>query len=683
MLHNFCRRQHLIVLSLLILATTLLIPNLHAHADSRAETVAAINIPVGASPKAVANGDFNMDGKADLVTVNANNTLTGFLNNGNGNFSAPIVYAESNALVAAVGVADFNGDGKLDVVTILTGFTLNPNPSSQISVWFGNGNGTFAPPSRYVTAFYPYIMKVGDFNGDAKPDVIVGSFGNGPSCHAAWVQVWLNNGLGGLSATPTKFVRPTMLSIALGDYNGDGKLDLAVASDGEGICGAGGLQILLGDGTSNLNQVNVFTSLFPRAIESGDFNNDGKLDLLTPYSSSLSTLLGTGAGDFVAGTSISASLINPHVADFNNDGKLDVAGVTSNNSASILTGNGSGGFSNAVSIGTGLQPSDLTINDFNNDGRLDLAVANSGSNSISLILDVTTSTPPLKTLFDFDGDRKADIAVYREGNTPNAPSYWHILRSSDGVYQGIQLGANGDKPVPADYNGDGATEVAVWRPSNGTWYTSNNPAINYGAFQWGQNGDVPLPGDFDGDGKADYVVFRPSNGFWYLLRSSNGGFQQQQFGTSTDKPMLGDFDGDGKSDFAFYRPGASALDNSFWNVLQSSNGALSSAQFGRGEDKPVPADYDGDGRTNFAVFRPGTHIWYTDTNPATNYGAFQWGAEGDVPAPADYDADSKADFAVYRPGSTVWYILRSRDGGVIGTQWGAPSDRPIPSSFIP
>lgn len=305
-------------------------------------------------------------------------------------------------------------------------------------------------------------------------------------------------------------------------------------------------------------------------------------------------------------------------------------------------------------------------------------------NRFAVLRFVATAVPPIPGMvFDFDGDNRADIAVYRDGSTPNAPSYWHILRSSDGVYQGIQLGAHGDKPVPSDFNGDGRTEVAVWRPASGTWYTSTDPATNYGAFQWGQNGDVPLPGDFDGDGKADFVVYRPANGNWYVLKSSNGGFQQQQFGTNTDKPLLGDFDGDGKTDFAFYSPGATGLDPSFWNVIQSSNGATSSVQFGRGEDMPVSGDYDGDGLTNFAVFRPSTSIWYTSLNPALNYGAFQWGANGDVPAPGDYDRDGKTDFAIFRPGNTAWYILNSGNGSVIGQQWGVASDRPVPSSFIP
>ncbi len=311
-------------------------------------------------------------------------------------------------------------------------------------------------------------------------------------------------------------------------------------------------------------------------------------------------------------------------------------------------------------------------------------VGNAQGNRFAIVRLVATTVPSIPgMIFDFDGDQRADIAVYRDGPTPGAPSYWHILRSSDGVYQGIQLGSNGDKPVPSDYNGDGITEVAVWRPSTGTWFTSTNPATNYGAYQWGQNGDVPLPGDFDGDGKADYVVYRTGNGTWYVIKSSNGGFQMQQFGGSTDKPLLGDFDGDGKTDFAYYRPGATALAASFWNVIQSSNGAITSVQYGRGEDKPVPGDYDGDGLTNFAVFRPSTSTWFTSLNPAINYGAFQWGANGDVPSPADYDGDTKTDFAVFRPGDTVWYILNSGNGSVVGRQWGIASDRPVPSSYIP
>jgi hypothetical protein len=658
------------------------LPSAHALTAADANLASPIFIPLAGQAGTVDTGDLNGDTLPDIFAIDSTSPYSLILNNGAGGFLPPTPISGATGFITEL--KDVNNDGKPDIIYVQGGASFLPH---NIYVRLGNGMGGFAAPVNSEFGVGLSFLKdyaFADFNNDNFLDITISTSGPGQTVPGGGFYVLLSNGAGGFVQSASMTINSRGADITAGDFNQDNKADIAVRNLGAGcpdpICQAG-FKLFIGDGAGNFTLFNGIPYFFTEFV-TGDANHDGKPDMIGVTNDSIRTLLSTGAGDFVSGQSIviTSGLTNATLADFNNDGNLDVALLKG--AVYIVYGNGSGGFSNFITVPVGQTPYDFAVADFNGNGRPDLAVTNNNSSILSVILDPGI-TPQTGTRFDFDGDFKADIAVYREGNTPQAPSYWHILRSSDGGYQGLQLGANGDKPVPADYNGDGKTEVAVWRPSTGTWYTSPDAAINYGAFQWGQQGDIPLPGDFDGDGKADYCVYRPSNGNWYVLKSSNGGFQQQQFGTASDKPVLGDFDGDGKTDFAFYRPGATALANSFWNVIQSSNGAFSSAQFGRGEDKAVAADYNGDGLTDFAVYRPSTSVWYTSTNPAINYGATQWGAEGDVPAPADYDMDGKADLAIFRPGSSVWYIRRSVDGAVIGQQWGVPSDRPVPSSFIP
>ena len=198
-------------------------------------------------------------------------------------------------------------------------------------------------------------------------------------------------------------------------------------------------------------------------------------------------------------------------------------------------------------------------------------------------------TVPVRPAFDFDGDGKADISVFRPDG-----GVWYLLNSASG-FTGAQFGASTDKIVPADYDGDGKTDLAVYRA--GTWYLNRSTA-GFTGVAFGASDDIPQPSDFDGDGKADLAVWRPSSGTWYVYNLVNGQFTATQFGASTDKPVASDYDGDRKADYAVFRPS-----NGTWYV-QGSQSGFSGMQFGSAEDKPVPADYDGDGKTDVAVFRP-------------------------------------------------------------------------------
>lgn len=256
---------------------------------------------------------------------------------------------------------------------------------------------------------------------------------------------------------------------------------------------------------------------------------------------------------------------------------------------------------------------------------------------------------PIKPKFDFDGDGKDDLAVYRPSDR-----VWHVNRSTAGYYS-AQFGLPTDKPVAADYDGDGKADIAVFRDGTWYWLRSSDGVFAYGST--GQAGDIPQPG-FRGrffqncncPFTPGLLTFRPSNATFYIKAP----FQQERAvnmgsitPTPTDQPVSADYDGDYRDDVAIFR-------NGDWFYLSSNDFQQLHYRFGLAGDKPVPADYDGDGRADYAVFRPSTGVWYIQKS-IEGFIAVQWGLSSDLPVPGDYDGDRKTDIAVYRDG--FWYIL--------------------------
>jgi uncharacterized delta-60 repeat protein len=220
----------------------------------------------------------------------------------------------------------------------------------------------------------------------------------------------------------------------------------------------------------------------------------------------------------------------------------------------------------------------------------------------------------------------------------NNPAYFEAVIPAQFSNRNIyQWGSFGDIPIGGDYDGETqrfnnlfrkSTELAIFRPSTGDWWIYNRSNNTSYAVHWGANGDKPVPADYDYDGITDYAIYRPSTGAWWVHRSSDDSYFTLQFGTATDIPLTGDFDGDGRADFTVYRPS----EGNWYQYLTTEGFRV--VRFGLPTDIPVPGDYDGDGRHDVAVFRQG--VWYI-LQSTEGLKIVQWGNATDSPVAVRYD----------------------------------------------
>ncbi len=310
----------------------------------------------------------------------------------------------------------------------------------------------------------------------------------------------------------------------------------------------------------------------------------------------------------------------------------------------------------------------------------DSSVASTGVNvdDVQVLAGNVCATVPnsVTSRADFDGDGKTDLSVFRpsEGN-------WYLNRSTAG-FTVINWGISSDALVPGDYDGDGKADTAIFRPSPTPgvpdFYVLNSNGFTYSGVEWGTTGDSAVAGDYDGDGKTDFAIFRPSEGTWYILNSSNGSNTIEPFGQSGDMPMAMDSDGDGKTNLCFFRPS----DNT-WYIAHNTGVPASNydaVPFGSAGDILVPADYDGDNKDDVAIFRPSNGTWYILRSSDAQVSFTQFGTSGDVPVSGDYDGDGKDDIAVYRGGT--WYLNQST-AGFSAQAFGVPTDVPVPAAYHP
>jgi glucose/arabinose dehydrogenase len=578
------------------------------------------------------SGDFDEDGRADLVIFRPSNG-TWYIRNSASGFTTSTIreFGLSTDLIAP---GDYDGDSTADLAVFRPdqgAFYIRESNTGSIVTRALGSRGDLPVP--------------GDYDGDRRTDPAVYHMSI-----AAW-HVLLSSG-GYSSVTTRGWGNPGDLPVP-GDYDGDGITDHAVFRP------TTGMWYVLTSASGHSASREFHLGLPGDHPAPGDYDGDRITDVAVYRPDTGQWFVRHSSTDFATFVFFQWGLAGdvPVPNDYDGDGKLDLAVYRPAN-ATWYIAQSTTAYSTSVSHQWGV----------NGDTP-------APQSPIAYALAARAMLGNFVRASDFDGDRRSDLTVYRPSN-----GLWFTRRSSTNFESSasLQWGVNGDVPVPHDFDGNGQTDFAVFRPSTGTWFVTNGTA--FASYQWGASGDVPVPGDYDGDGISDPAVYRPSTGSWFILHSSTAYSTSGEFalGSSGDVAIPGDYDGDGISDLTVYQPSTGT-----WFTRYSSTGfaTTDSHQWGSTGDIPVPADYDGDMKTDHAVYRPSTGTWYI-LQSITNHTAFvhhQWGLSDDSPVPGDFDGDRKTDLAVWRPSTGTWYVLESSTNFTVfdAVHWGASGDIPI------
>ncbi|MFI5098094.1 MAG: FG-GAP-like repeat-containing protein, partial [Candidatus Acidiferrales bacterium] len=476
---------------------------------------APVNYPVGSNPLGGAVADLNRDGMPDLIVANSyDGTVSVLLNKGKGTFQSHVDYGTAGANAGAnfVFVGDFNRDGLMDV-----GVTNGGYPSGQVTVLLGNPDGTFSRTTSYLTTSASYLARgiaAANLTGNGKLDLITSNSGwiSQSAGYVGQISVLLANG-DGTFQSPTSFPGGGG-NMAIADFNGDGKLDLAIPGPQNENWFGTSVAVFLGNGDGTFQPGNDYpTSPGPIAVATGDFNDDGKPDLaVVSYgSATVSILLGNGDGTFQGQVDYAVGVepTSLAVGDFNADGKLDIAVANQyDGTVSVLLGNGNGTFHNAVTYPAGGRPSGIAAADLNGDGKLDLVVANggvsvllgNGDGTFQPYVDVPAVGATALVVGDFNGDGIPDVATANEFNS----MFSVLIGHGDGTFSGPWVFWTKSISIPnsitaADLNGDGSQDIAVAGQEGIVTVLLNEPAmaISYPRLNFGsqvvETASTPLP----------------------------------------------------------------------------------------------------------------------------------------------------------------------------------------------
>ena len=659
----------------------------------------------GIYPNSVAAADFNRDGKTDLAVAccqqYGDGAVSVLLGNGDGTFQAHVEYQTGPVPVSVV-VGDFNGDSKPDLA-------VADSAGNSVSVLLGNGDGTFQAHLDYSIGC-PRSIALGDFNGDGKPDLAVARCGDGS------LSVLLGNGDGKFQEYVDYLLGTYPYSVVVGDFNGDSRLDLVVGATASDYAGSVSVLLGIGDGTFR-TPLNYTVGSEPMPVSLGDFNGDGKLDLVvgagSDYAGSLSVLLGKGDGTFQAYAAYSAGgpPYSVAVGDFNGDSKADlVVANYGQNTVGVLLGNGNGTFQAYVDYLVGRYPISVAVEDFNGDGKPDLAVANQSSASVSVLLGIGNGTfqdprphfatgkdPGSLAAEDLNGDGKPDLAVANQSSA----SVSVLLGNGDGSFQPHVDYATGERPYSVavgDFNSDSKPDLAVSNyfdhtvsvllgNGDGTFRTH----VDYSTG--GDNAHTLVVGDFNGDGKPDLAVTNSAEMTIYyeepswvsvLLGNGDGTFQAH-----VDYPIsavvgawgvtVGDFNADSRLDLAVINGGewAGTFHSSVGVLLGNGEGTFQpyvEYETGGLPTSVAVGDFNGDRKLDLVVSNQSLwcdHCGRYDASvsvlPGNGDGTFgtplhyALSSDAGAPAVADFNGEGKPDLAMVS-GNEISVLLGKGDG---------------------